>query len=94
MHIIYFTYIIFLFQYEIRFGTETDCMKLLETFKGFNFITKEFNNLKKDEILKMLEDIPKIFGVDYDCIFVCILSHGYEGKIILNYFSNYIILVI
>lgn len=69
-------------KYEIRFGTETDCMKLLETFKGFNFITKEFNNLKKDEILKMLEDIPKTFGVDYDCIFVCILSHGYEGGII------------
>lgn len=69
-------------KYEIRFGTETDCMKLLETFKGFNFITKEFNNLKKDEILKMLEDIPKTFGVDYDCIFVCILSHGYEGSII------------
>lgn len=67
-------------------------MKLLETFKGFDFITKEFNNLKKDEILTMLEDIPKTFGVDYDCIFVCILSHGYEGMDILNYFSNYVIL--
>ncbi|XP_017753577.1 PREDICTED: caspase-8-like [Eufriesea mexicana] len=68
--------------YETRFGTAADCMKLSETFKGIGFTIKEYNDLKKDEILRMLENIPKEFGIDYDCIFVCILSHGCKGGII------------
>lgn len=69
-----------MFQFDIRFGTSADCFSLSETFKGFGFVVKQFNNLRKNEILKKLEDIPKEFGTDYDCIFVCILSHGCKGK--------------
>ncbi|CAL7944811.1 unnamed protein product [Xylocopa violacea] len=69
-------------KFETRFGTIADCLKLSETFKGIGFTIEVFSNLKKDEILKKLEDIPKEFGIDYDCIFVCILTHGYKGGII------------
>ncbi|CAK9825335.1 Dredd [Anthophora retusa] len=69
-------------KFDTRFGTSADCMKLLETFTGFGFTVEVFNNLKKDEILKILEDIPSKFGIDYDCIFLCILSHGSKGCII------------
>ncbi|XP_076181988.1 caspase-8 Dredd isoform X2 [Ptiloglossa arizonensis] len=69
-------------KFETRFGTTADSNKLLETFKGFGFTVKIFNNLKKYEILENLKNIPNEFGTDYDCIFVCILSHGYKGGII------------
>ncbi|XP_076766902.1 caspase-8 Dredd [Xylocopa sonorina] len=69
-------------KFETRFGTMADCLKLSETFKGIGFTVEVFSNLKKDEILKKLENIPKEFGIDYDCIFVCILSHGCKGGII------------
>lgn len=69
-----------LFQFETRFGTVADRMKLSETFQRFGFTIEVFNDLTKDEILATLENIPKDFGTDYDCIFVCILSHGCKGK--------------
>ncbi|XP_053978676.1 caspase-8 isoform X1 [Hylaeus volcanicus] len=69
-------------KFETRFGTVADCRKLSETFSGFGFKVEIFKNLKKDEMLKKLENIPKEFGTDYDCIFLCILSHGCKGCII------------
>ncbi|XP_031838723.2 caspase-8 Dredd [Nomia melanderi] len=69
-------------KFETRFGTAADCRKLSETFKGFGFAVSIFKNLKKDEILKTLEDIPEAFGTNYDCLFLCILSHGCKGGII------------
>ena len=69
-------------QFETRFGTVADRMKLSETFQKFGFTIEVFENLTKDEILTTLENIPKDFGTDYDCIFVCILSHGCKGGII------------
>ncbi|XP_033349218.1 caspase-8-like [Bombus vosnesenskii] len=69
-------------QFETRFGTVADRMKLSETFQRFGFTIEVFNDLTKDEILTTLENIPKDFGTDYDCIFVCILSHGCKGGII------------
>ncbi|XP_043263014.1 caspase-8 [Colletes gigas] len=69
-------------KFETRFGTLADCVMLSETFNGFGFTVKVFKNLKEDEILKKLKNIPEEFGIDYDCIFVCILSHGCKGGII------------
>lgn len=69
-------------KYETRFGTSADCKKLSETFKGFGYTVDVFRNLKKTEILRTLEDIPKMFEPDYDCLFLCILSHGYKGGVI------------
>ncbi|XP_015438168.1 PREDICTED: caspase-8 [Dufourea novaeangliae] len=69
-------------KFETRYGTLSDCIRLSETFKGFGFTIELFHNLKKDEMLKQLEDIAKVFGTDYDCLFVCILTHGCKGGII------------
>lgn len=69
-------------KYQTRFGTIADCKKLSETFKGLGFTIAIFQNLNKDEILKKIEDISTQFGTDYDCIFLCILSHGCKGGII------------
>lgn len=70
--------------FQTRFGTKIDSLKLVETFKGFGFNVCTFDNLKQDELLKILGNIPEQFGTDYDCIFVCILSHGCKGGIIAS----------
>ncbi|XP_076376993.1 caspase-8 Dredd [Megalopta genalis] len=71
-------------KYETRFGTLADCTKLSETFKGFGFTVDKLENLKKHEICKTLENIPKKYGISYDCLFLCILSHGCKGNIITS----------
>ena len=71
-------------KFETRYGTVADCVKLSETFKGIGFAVKVFENLKKDEMLEKLESIPRDFGADYECIFICILSHGCKGGIIAS----------
>lgn len=73
-------YSIFLiFQYETRFGTSADCINLSETFKTFGFKVKILENLKKNEMLEKIRNISKN-GKKYDCLFLCILSHGYKGE--------------
>ncbi|KAL0113490.1 hypothetical protein PUN28_012562 [Cardiocondyla obscurior] len=69
-------------EYETRCGTEADCSNLHETFKTFGFKVEIFHNLKKGEILETIKNISKNYGNKYDCLFLCILSHGYEGGII------------
>lgn len=72
-------------KYETRFGTTSDCEKLIEAFKGFDFYVPDiFENLTKEELLNLLESIPIQYGTSYDCIFVCILSHGCRGVIITS----------
>ncbi|XP_015182861.1 PREDICTED: caspase-8 [Polistes dominula] len=71
-------------QYETRYGTNADSDKLSKTFKGFGFAVHIFENLKKNEMLSKIRNLSKLFGSDYDCIFVCILSHGYKGGIITS----------
>ncbi|KAL2749618.1 caspase-8-like [Vespula maculifrons] len=68
-------------QYETRFGTTVDADALLKTFKGFGFTVDIVENLTKHEILSTIRNLSKQFGCDYDCIFLCILSHGYKGNL-------------
>ncbi|KYQ51842.1 Caspase-3 [Trachymyrmex zeteki] len=70
--------------YETRFGTRADCINLSETFKTFGFRVEIFQNLKKNEILEKIKNISKDYGIKYDCLFLCILSHGYKGGIIAS----------
>ncbi|KAK2581875.1 hypothetical protein KPH14_002337 [Odynerus spinipes] len=69
-------------QYETRFGTNADSAELCKTFKGFGFTVYVFDDLKGNDMLLNIRNIPKQFGSDYDCIFLCILSHGYKGGVI------------
>ncbi|XP_018308620.1 caspase-8 [Mycetomoellerius zeteki] len=74
----------FMKEYETRFGTRADCINLSETFKTFGFRVEIFQNLKKNEILEKIKNISKDYGIKYDCLFLCILSHGYKGGIIAS----------
>lgn len=69
-------------QYEMRHGTRADADKLSKTFRGLGFTVSVIDNLTKHQMLSYIRDLSKQFGCDYDCIFLCILSHGYEGGII------------
>lgn len=71
-------------EYETRFGTSTDCNNLSDTFKSFGFKIKIFENLKKKEMLEKIKNITKDHGNKYDCLFLCILSHGYKGGVIAS----------
>ncbi|XP_032676854.1 caspase-8-like isoform X1 [Odontomachus brunneus] len=71
-------------EYEARFGTNADCINLSETFQAFGFKVYLLENLKKTEMLEKIKNIPSEHGINYDCLFLCILSHGYEGGIITS----------
>ncbi|KYN22703.1 Caspase-10 [Trachymyrmex cornetzi] len=71
-------------QYETRFGTRADSINLSETFKIFGFKVEILQNLKKNEMLEKIKNISKDYGIKYDCLFLCILSHGYKGGIIAS----------
>ncbi|RLU27033.1 hypothetical protein DMN91_000832 [Ooceraea biroi] len=69
-------------EYETRYGTNADCASLSETFQAFGFTVCKHENLVRKEILKKISNIPKDHGNTFDCMFLCILSHGYTGGII------------
>ncbi|XP_011860873.1 PREDICTED: caspase-8 [Vollenhovia emeryi] len=71
-------------EYETRYGTEADCITLCETFKAFGFKVVILQNLKRNKMLEKLRNISKDHGQNYDCLFLCILSHGYKGGVIAS----------
>lgn len=80
LYSILYRYKILSSQYETRYGTEADCITLSETFKVFGFKVEVLENLEKNKMLKKIKNISKDYGKKYDCLFLCILSHGYKGK--------------
>ncbi|KAL6256107.1 hypothetical protein P5V15_012231 [Pogonomyrmex californicus] len=71
-------------EYETRFGTSKDCINLTETFKTFGFKVDLLQNLKKSDMLEKMKNISKDYGTKYECLFLCILSHGYKGGVITS----------
>lgn len=71
-------------QYETRLGTDADCTKLIDTFKGLGFHVYIHRDLKGNDIITTIKNITQQHGSNYECIFLCILSHGYEGGIIAS----------
>lgn len=71
-------------QYELRLGSGEDVNKLNNTFKGLGFHVYIHQNLKGNDIITTIKNITQQHGSDYDCIFLCLLSHGYEGGIIAS----------
>ncbi|XP_029157993.1 caspase-8-like [Nylanderia fulva] len=69
-------------EYETRLGTDADCINLSKTFKAFGFQVKIYKNLKRKEMIETIKNIPKDYGNKYDCLLLCILSHGYKGGVI------------
>lgn len=77
---ILYRYKILCSQYETRYGTKADCNTLSKTFKAFGFKVEVLENLEKSKMLEKIRNISRDHGKMYDCLFLCILSHGYEGK--------------
>ncbi|XP_011706228.1 PREDICTED: caspase-8 [Wasmannia auropunctata] len=71
-------------EYETRFGTNADCISLSETFESFGFRIEILQNLKKNTMLEKIKNISRDYGKTYDCLFLCILSHGYKGGVIAS----------
>ncbi|XP_020287783.1 caspase-8-like [Pseudomyrmex gracilis] len=69
-------------EYKPRFGAEADCNNLRETLKDFGFRVVIFSDLVEEEMLEKIKNIPQEYGNKYDCLFLCILSHGCKGSII------------
>ncbi|XP_012271895.1 caspase-8-like isoform X2 [Orussus abietinus] len=69
-------------QYETRYGTDRDRDRLSDTFKQFGFDIEIHNDLTEEEILSALRGIGKKFDKKYNCLVLCILSHGHEDSII------------
>ncbi|XP_036141422.1 caspase-8 isoform X2 [Monomorium pharaonis] len=75
-------------EYETRHGTKADSNHLSETFKTFGFKTEIHQDLKKSKMLEKIRNISKDYGNKYDCLFLCILSHGYKGSIGNNFLTT------
>ncbi|XP_043476265.1 caspase-3-like [Leptopilina heterotoma] len=65
-----------------RQGSQKDVQKLKETFEkfGFDIVIKE--NLTKQEIFDNLKSVSNYTKQDYDCVILCIMSHGEKGTIV------------
>ncbi|XP_030644206.1 caspase-7 [Chanos chanos] len=64
-----------------RKGTERDGERLLRTFKKLRFDVEVKKNLKKDEMIRVLQDVSKEKHKEMGC-FVCVfLTHGAPGAL-------------
>ncbi|XP_018319384.1 caspase-8 isoform X2 [Agrilus planipennis] len=65
---------------EDRVGTEKDKVLLKETFKAFGFTVYIEKNKTHAEIITVIEQVVMKI-TDESSLFVCVLSHGTEGKV-------------
>ncbi|XP_030644138.1 caspase-6-like [Chanos chanos] len=73
------------FFFELRLsyrgGSNTDRLNLIERFKELQFDVKDYTNLRKEDMFKILSEAAAANHVDADC-FVCVfLSHGEKDYI-------------
>ncbi|XP_031553672.1 cotranscriptional regulator FAM172A-like, partial [Actinia tenebrosa] len=61
-----------------RKGSEKDQQGLVNLFEELDFRTKTLVDLTKEELLSEFQDITKYHFGAYDCLIVCIMSHGDE----------------
>lgn len=67
----------------MRKGSKTDVQKLKETFENFGFEIVVEENLTAIEIVEKLKSVGNYTKQDYDCIILCILSHGEQSMKLL-----------
>ncbi|KAF5287192.1 hypothetical protein FQA39_LY16011 [Lamprigera yunnana] len=73
---------------EKRVGTNTDVNELILTFGrlGFNIERQHIhNNLKRKEILEVINNLSKADYSDKNCLIVIMLTHGDEDNILETY---------
>ena len=64
-----------------RNGTDVDRDSLEKTFKMFDFEIEIRENVMRTELFQYFLDVSKRNLDDYQCLVVCLLSHGEEGAI-------------
>jgi caspase-like apoptosis-related cysteine protease len=62
-----------------RAGTNVDCENLSNTLKNLHFNVSIFKDFKQMEMMHEIDGVAKMDHSHYDCILVCILSHGEFG---------------
>ena len=87
-------------QLDNRQGSEKDLKALARLFEALDFKVKTNRNLKKSDVLKVLDDVAVEDHSAYDCFVLCLMSHGKEGEFfcadgetilledVTNFFSN------
>ncbi|XP_011495254.1 PREDICTED: caspase-8-like [Ceratosolen solmsi marchali] len=71
-------------KYKTRLGSNIDEENLKNTFKGCKFDIKVYRDLTKIEMMKFLNSLNESPYNNYGSIFICILSHGYEGEVVFS----------
>lgn len=64
-----------------RNGTEKDCERLVKTFRELDFEVNIYNDLKREEISRILQKAADMDHQNSDCIVVIVLSHGETGRL-------------
>ena len=64
---------------DSRHGSEKDLKALARLFEALDFQVKTNRNLKKSELMKVLDDVSCDDHSAYDCFVLCLMSHGKEG---------------
>jgi hypothetical protein len=65
-------------------GSNLDEQNLKNTFGGCNFEIETYQDLTKEEMMTFLDSLNEAPYNNYGSIFMCILSHGYEGIYKIN----------
>ena len=62
-----------------RSGSKNDIEALRMLFKALYFEVIIEKNLRKEKILKVLDEVANVDHNAYDCFVLCLMSHGKEG---------------
>lgn len=66
-------------QLDNRQGSAKDIEMLVKLFGALDFKVEIKRNPKKEEIIKVLDNISNEDHSNYDCFVLCLMSHGLEG---------------
>lgn len=66
-------------QLDNRVGSDKDIEMLEKLFVALDFKVKIERNPKREEILKVLDNISNEDHSNFDCFVLCLMSHGLEG---------------
>ncbi|KAK0161189.1 hypothetical protein PV327_009687 [Microctonus hyperodae] len=69
-------------EYDSRESSTIDALNLKKTFNGMKFEVELYNDITAGEIIEILNKLNEINTKNYDCLVLCILSHGYPGGFI------------
>ena len=64
-----------------RKGTDVDAANLKQAFSYLGFMTEVLHDQGTDQMLSNLRKLAQYDHSNYDCVAVCVLTHGVQGKL-------------